>query len=201
LRGCFYCLRAGKLFHVEPLRTTFKEIALKYAKKLDLYGPSVQRDFDIHYGLSLEYARFLPHGATVLDVGSGGGLPGIPIALERPDLRVHLCEIRQRRAAFLRIAVARLGLKNAFVFEGDVRNFSQKVPEPVSWVTAQAVGELETLLELLQGVVTPLEWHLILRRSSSWNAPQTLAGYHVGMERFLLEPETDLIHLTLRGSP
>ena len=52
----------------------------------------------------------LPRGATVADVGSGAGLPGIPLALLRPDLRVTLVEPLLRRATFLSQAVEELGL-------------------------------------------------------------------------------------------
>ena len=180
------------MFHVKQ---TFKDIALEYAKTLDLFGPSVQRDFDHHYALSLEYGHYLPQGVEVLDVGSGGGLPGIPLALERPDLTLHLCEIRQRKAAFLGTAVAQLGLKNVKVFSGNVRNFLH----PVSWVTAQAVAEVDDLVKMLENAITPEEWHLISRRSSSWTLPTKIKGYTIEEERRLLEPDTDLIHLTFRS--
>jgi 16S rRNA (guanine527-N7)-methyltransferase len=56
----------------------------------------------------------LPHlgdAATLVDVGSGGGMPGIPLALARPELRVTLVEADARKAAFLEHAAARLGLE------------------------------------------------------------------------------------------
>src|SRR5690348_7944690 len=55
----------------------------------------------------------LPHlgeASTLVDVGSGGGMPGIPLALARPELRVTLIEADARKAAFLEHAAARLGL-------------------------------------------------------------------------------------------
>src|SRR5690606_12135457 len=52
----------------------------------------------------------LPAGARVLDVGSGGGVPGIPLAIARPDLRVTLVEATEKKCAFLRGVADAIGL-------------------------------------------------------------------------------------------
>ena len=54
-------------------------------------------------------------GGRLVDVGSGGGLPGIPLALARPDLGVTLVEATQKKAAFLSAAAGALGLANVSV--------------------------------------------------------------------------------------
>lgn len=54
----------------------------------------------------------------MIDLGSGAGLPGIPVAVARPELRVTLIEPRQLRVAFLELVVERLGLTNVEVFAG-----------------------------------------------------------------------------------
>jgi 16S rRNA (guanine527-N7)-methyltransferase len=56
-----------------------------------------------------------PADTDALDLGSGAGLPGIVVAIARPSLRVGLVEVRRRRAAFLELAVERLGLPNVAV--------------------------------------------------------------------------------------
>ena len=62
-----------------------------------------------HYCESLFLGKFLPPGPlTVVDIGSGGGFPGIPIAILRPDCRVTLVESHQRKAVFLREAAREL---------------------------------------------------------------------------------------------
>ncbi len=61
-------------------------------------------------GPSLLGQPLLPRGATVLDVGSGGGIPALPLAIHRPDLQFILCEPSGAKASFLREAVALLGL-------------------------------------------------------------------------------------------
>ncbi|MEW5763884.1 MAG: 16S rRNA (guanine(527)-N(7))-methyltransferase RsmG [Acidobacteriota bacterium] len=59
---------------------------------------------------SLQGEPFLPRGATVLDVGSGGGIPSLPLAIHRPDLGFVLCEPSGAKAQFLREAVGLLGV-------------------------------------------------------------------------------------------
>lgn len=76
-----------------------------------LIGPrETPRLWDRHLLNSAVTAEVLPRGATVADVGSGAGLPGIPIALARPDLRLVLVEPLLRRAAFLAEVIDELGL-------------------------------------------------------------------------------------------
>jgi len=64
---------------------------------------------------SLAVQRLLPTGARVCDIGSGAGLPGIPLALVRSDLKLLLVESSRKRSRFLETAVAELGLDNVEV--------------------------------------------------------------------------------------
>jgi 16S rRNA (guanine527-N7)-methyltransferase len=69
-----------------------------------------------HVGDALTILPFLPGGEiTVVDVGTGGGVPGIPLAIARPDARVVLVEATKKKAAFLSTAVLELGLANVRV--------------------------------------------------------------------------------------
>jgi 16S rRNA (guanine527-N7)-methyltransferase len=62
--------------------------------------------------------------AQVVDLGSGAGLPGIPLAIARPDLSFCLAEVRRRRAAFIELAVESLQLRNVRVFAGKVEDLT-----------------------------------------------------------------------------
>lgn len=76
-----------------------------------LLGPrEVERLWDRHILNSVAIAGLIPDGAAVVDVGSGAGLPGIPLAILRPDVRVTLLEPLLRRVNFLDLAVEELGL-------------------------------------------------------------------------------------------
>lgn len=86
--------------------------------------------------------ELVPVGATVADVGSGAGLPGLPLALVRPDLRVTLVEPLLRRATFLSEAVAALGLGDRVQV---VRGRAEDQTLQVDVATARAVAPLERL--------------------------------------------------------
>ena len=76
-----------------------------------LLGPREgERLWDRHVLNSIACAGLVPAGASVVDVGSGAGLPGLPLAVFRPDLKVTLLESLLRRVNFLDLAVAELGL-------------------------------------------------------------------------------------------
>ena len=64
---------------------------------------------------SLAVQRLIPQGARVCDIGTGAGLPGIPVALVRPDVKMFLIESSQKKSRFLQTAVAELGLGNVEV--------------------------------------------------------------------------------------
>ena len=112
-----------------------------------LIGPrEVPRLWDRHLLNSAAIAPLVPARARVVDVGSGAGLPGIPLALARPDLTVALLEPLARRVAFLTECVDRLGLDRVTVVRGRAEE------EPIrrelggaDVVTARAVAPLERL--------------------------------------------------------
>jgi 16S rRNA (guanine527-N7)-methyltransferase len=89
-----------------------------------------------------------PIGARVVDVGTGAGLPGIPMAIRRPDLRIDLVEPMLRRTAFLTEVVAELDLSDRVrIVRG--RAEERAVREAVgdaAWVVARAVAPLDRLV-------------------------------------------------------
>lgn len=87
----------------------------------------------------------------VIDIGSGGGLPGIPLAIVTPDTRFVLLEATGKKAGFLRDATDRLGLDNVRVVSEraeDAANHGSAHRAAYDVVTARAVGPLPVLLEL-----------------------------------------------------
>lgn len=91
----------------------------------------------------LDSLAVLPHVAgarTLLDVGTGAGLPGIPLAIARPDLAVTLLDASHKKAAFLRQAKAELGLANIDVVCDRVENWHP--PTAYDIVVSRAFAEL-----------------------------------------------------------
>lgn len=109
-----------------------------------LIGPrEVDRLWSRHLLNSVAISGLIEQAADVLDVGSGAGLPGIPLAILRPDLRVTLLEPLLRRFNFLTETVAELGLDSRVtVLRG--RAEEQRATHPV--VTCRAVAALPKLL-------------------------------------------------------
>jgi 16S rRNA (guanine527-N7)-methyltransferase len=121
-----------------------------------LVGPrEADRIWERHIFNCLPVTTLFTKGATVFDIGSGAGLPGIVIALARPDLTVVLIEPLERRVEFLQEAV-----KTLTEIEGQtplqiqvLRGRAQDIKTTAEYVTARAVAPLEKLKKI--------SWHLL----------------------------------------
>ena len=89
----------------------------------------------------------LPQAATlrVLDVGAGGGVPGIPLAIARPGWKVTLIDASSKKATFLTQAAAELGLANVTAVAGRVEDY--RPAEPFDVVVSRAFADLRTFAE------------------------------------------------------
>ena len=126
----------------------YAEILAGAGVERGLLGPrEVDRLWDRHILNSAAIAELLETGERVADIGSGAGLPGIPLALARPDLRVTLIEPLLRRSEFLREVVDDLGLDMTIV-RGRAEDLSvrQQVGE-MDAVVSRAVASLDKLTE------------------------------------------------------
>ncbi len=108
-------------------------------------------------------ARVLPEGATVCDVGSGAGLPGIPLAIARPDLHVTLLEPLERRSDYLREIVAQLGLTNVRVLRGRAEPDGGFIAGEFAVVTSRAVAPLQKLLSMCLPLLAADGWFAALK--------------------------------------
>ncbi|TWD80590.1 16S rRNA (guanine527-N7)-methyltransferase [Kribbella amoyensis] len=136
-----------------------------------LIGPrEVPRLWERHLLNCAVLERLIPEGSTVADIGTGAGLPGIVLALVRPDLRVSLVEPLLRRTTFLEEAVEKLDLTNAEVVRARAEDLA---PAEYDVVASRAVAPLEKLA----GWCLPLcaEGGLMLAMKGS-SAEEELAG-------------------------
>ena len=83
---------------------------VRWGSRINLVGSTERAAVERHLADSLAAAPFLPRGRRIVDLGSGAGFPGVPLAIARPDLDVTLVEIRERRVHFLRHIRRTLGL-------------------------------------------------------------------------------------------
>ena len=112
-----------------------------------LIGPREgERIWERHIFNCLPVTQLLPQNASLFDIGSGAGLPGIVIALARPDLKLTLIEPLERRVEFLKEATEGLGIEV-------IRGRAQDVKKSAEYVTARAVAPLEKLKKI--------SWHMV----------------------------------------
>ena len=147
------------------------------------------RLWDRHVTDSLRPLACIPDQATLADLGSGGGLPGIPIAIARPDTTVTLVEARRRRVAFLELAIDTLGLPNVQVLASRVED----APLRVSGCTARALAPAVEAWRLASPLL-PRGGFLIYWAGRSWDRRQMedLAG--MGLEAEVCSPPSTVWH-------
>jgi 16S rRNA (guanine527-N7)-methyltransferase len=147
----------------EPISTdqkqkleTYQDLVREYARVLDLSSPKMLAEFDQGVQKALLFSNFITERARVFDLGSGVGLPGIPLAILHPQNQFTLCEIRQKRAAFLDRCATQLKLEHVSVFAQDAKKYSS----PADVVTALWVGTLKLIYQTCQHFLEP-NWSIL----------------------------------------
>ena len=129
----------------------YAEILATWGIERGLVGPREgDRIWERHIANCLPVTTLIKEGVSLLDIGSGAGLPGIVIALARPDLRVTLLEPLQRRVDFLNEVIEELGLETKVI-----RGRAESLKGSFSAVTARAVAPLPKLLTISWQLVAP----------------------------------------------
>ena len=116
----------------------------RWGARMNLVGSTEPPAIARHVEDSLAAAEHLPEGVSVVDLGSGAGFPGIPLALARPDLRLTLVEIREKRLAFLRY-IARELAPSLEIVAGSIESPYRR---DFDFALLRAVAKTERSLEL-----------------------------------------------------
>jgi 16S rRNA (guanine527-N7)-methyltransferase len=121
----------------------FADILAQDGVRLGLIGPrEVERIWDRHILNCAALTELIEDGQSIIDIGSGAGLPGVVLAILKPNSKVTLIEPMQRRTDFLTQVKADLGLTNVEIIRG--RAEGQNVTAQI--VTSRAVAPLDKLL-------------------------------------------------------
>lgn len=129
---------------VDAALAAFTAELTRWGARMNLVGSTDPSAIERHIADSLAAADELPPEAKIVDLGSGAGFPGFPIALARPDLRVTLVEIREKRVAFLR-HVARELAPQVAVVAGSIESPTRR---DFDFALLRAVAKTERSLEL-----------------------------------------------------
>jgi 16S rRNA (guanine527-N7)-methyltransferase len=173
-----------------------------------LIGPrETDRLWDRHLLNCGVVAELLPAAGRLVDIGSGAGLPGIALALIKPQLEVILLEPMLRRVDFLQECVESLGMENTAVVRGRAEELSGKLQADV--VTARAVAPLDKLVGWATGLLVPGGVILAIKGQSAEEelmaaqpalkrlGARTAEIRHVGQDKVL--PETTVVRVVMSG--
>jgi 16S rRNA (guanine527-N7)-methyltransferase len=129
----------------------FRDLLLKWNKTYNLTALRDPEQAISHH--LLDSLAILPHVASgpLLDVGSGGGLPGIPVAIARPDLSVSMVDTVQKKATFLQQASIELGLKNVAVHHARVEEMQGQYAQ----ISSRAFAEIGLFVGLTRHLLAP----------------------------------------------
>ncbi|MGP3967851.1 16S rRNA (guanine(527)-N(7))-methyltransferase RsmG [Streptomyces sp. 6N223] len=189
----------------------YAELLADVAVERGLIGPrEVPRLWERHLLNCAVVSELVPEGVTVCDVGSGAGLPGIPLALVRPDLRITLLEPLLRRTNFLREVVELLGLERVGVVRGRAEEVLGSL-DAVHVVTARAVAPLDRLAGWGVPLLRPYGQMLAIKGDT---AEEELKGARAALGKLgvvrssvvragvgLLEPPSTVVRVEVGESP
>ncbi len=171
------------MFHVKPREAPASAVAVFGKATPDaerfagwLAGPGVERGLLGPREVDRIWSRhvlncavldpFIPKGASVCDLGSGAGLPGIVVALLRPDVPMTLLEPLLRRATFLEEVVADLGLAGVTVVRARAEDYRRQLPRHDA-VVARAVAPIDRLAGWAMPLLRPGGVLLALKGSTA----------------------------------
>ncbi|MDR0777137.1 MAG: 16S rRNA (guanine(527)-N(7))-methyltransferase RsmG [Azonexus sp.] len=129
----------------------FRNLLLKWNKTYNLTALRDPEQAIAHH--LLDSLAILPQigAGPLLDVGSGGGLPGIPLAIARPELVVSMVDTVQKKASFLQQVAIELGLKNVTVHHARVEDLRGQYAQ----ISSRAFAELKLFIELTRHLLAP----------------------------------------------
>ena len=129
----------------------FRNLLLKWNKTYNLTALRDPQQAISHH--LLDSLAILPHvgDGNLLDVGSGGGLPGIPLAIAKPELAVSMVDTVQKKATFLQQAAIELGLKNIVAHHARVEEMQGQYAQ----ISSRAFAEIGLFIRLTRHLLAP----------------------------------------------
>ena len=124
----------------------YKELLLEWNEKFNLTAVTDDEEIKIkQFADSISACGLIPHSADVLDIGSGAGLPGIPLKIVRPDIRLTMIDSVNKKVTFLNEAIKKLDLKDTQAEHIRIEELNRERKYDV--IVSRAVARLSTLAE------------------------------------------------------
>jgi 16S rRNA (guanine527-N7)-methyltransferase len=151
--------------------TAYTELLLHWRRYINLTGLRQAEDIiDVLIGESLDFLQrdLLPDATRVLDLGTGAGVPGVPLAICAPELRFTLLDRSQKKITFLQHILPRLQLHNCQAVCNTAEDFTRQlsISQRYDVVVARGVGRVSHLLRLAAPLLRP-GGQLLLRKLQS----------------------------------
>ena len=124
----------------------FLDKALKYNQTHNLFNRNSKEELKKDVNESISINRFITNKSKILDLGSGGGFPGIITAITNPECKIYLLEKNTKKSYFLKKTIIELGLTNAFVI--DKRLEQENDLGIFDLITARAFSSTNSILDL-----------------------------------------------------
>lgn len=183
---------------MNPKFEKYAELLKDWNTRINLTAITEDREIEIkHFQDSLTILPYLKEG-TLADIGTGAGFPGLPVAIERPDISVTLVDSLDKRIKFLQCVTDTLELKNVKCVHDRAEDFGrdEAFREQFDYVTARAVASMPVLLEYCLPLLKD-GGHFIAMKGANADeenfdtALKALGGKLVKKDKFIL-PETDM---------
>ncbi|MDF1591178.1 MAG: 16S rRNA (guanine(527)-N(7))-methyltransferase RsmG [Desulfobacterales bacterium] len=131
----------------------YAEELIRWNRKINLTAITDAEALAIkHFLDSIAPAALIPPGASLLDIGSGAGFPGIPLKIVRPDLKVTLIDAVRKKVSFQKHVIRTLGLQNIRAHQVRAEQFSSETPFDV--VITRALSTLTEFVKLALPLLT-----------------------------------------------
>lgn len=137
--------------------------------------------------IALVATSFPPNG-VVIDVGSGGGFPGIPLKIVRPDIRLILVEPTQKKCSFLNSVIGLLKLRDVAVFDGTIEQYAKRPLRHVIDVVVIRALKFEEIRKPVTQILTS-KGKIVLYRTEPIRTNEIGEGFHLVSEAAFILPQ------------
>lgn len=178
----------------------YKDLLKEWNEKINLTAITDDEEIMIkHFIDSLTIEKYIDKNASIIDVGTGAGFPGIPVKIIRDDIKLTLLDSLNKRILFLQEVLKQNNITNAVCVHGRAEDFGKelKYRGKYDFATARAVANMSTLLELclpfvkVGGKFICMKGNNIEEVEDAKKALEILGGEIEKIENFVI-PDTDI---------